>query len=485
MTSGGASTPLAQLQARFGPELISTDPAALAAAGTDHRRLYHGRPLAIASPRSTLEVSQLLAFCDARRIGVVPQGGNTGYCGAATPDESGTELVLSLRRMRAIRRIDPANDSMVVESGLVLAEAQQAAAAAGRFFPLSLGSEGSCQIGGNLATNAGGVQVLRYGMMRELVLGLEVVLADGRVLSSLDALRKDNTGYDLRHLFIGAEGTLGVITAAALRLFPPPRAFATAFIAVPDPQAAVALLGALRSASGDRVSSFELLPRIALELVLRHLPDMRAPLSGPSPWFVLCELTSARAEEPLDAILQDALGAAFESGLATDAALAQGERERREFWRLRENIPEAQRRDGPSLKHDVSLPIDRLPAFVEAASAWVAREAPMAQLVCYGHVGDGNLHFNLGPAATISAAQRNTDLLKPYEDLAKRAIHDLVRAHGGSFSAEHGIGRLKVEELQRYASPVELGLMRVIKQAFDPNGIMNPGKVLPRSSCAD
>ena len=485
MTSGGASTPLAQLQARFGPELISTDPAALAAAGTDHRRLYHGRPLAIASPRSTLEVSQLLAFCDARRIGVVPQGGNTGYCGAATPDESGTELVLSLRRMRAIRRIDPANDSMVVESGLVLAEAQQAAAAAGRFFPLSLGSEGSCQIGGNLATNAGGVQVLRYGMMRELVLGLEVVLADGRVLSSLDALRKDNTGYDLRHLFIGAEGTLGVITAAALRLFPPPRAFATAFIAVPDPQAAVALLGALRSASGDRVSSFELLPRIALELVLRHLPDMRAPLSGPSPWFVLCELTSARAEEPLDAILQDALGAAFESGLATDAALAQGERERREFWRLRENIPEAQRRDGPSLKHDVSLPIDRLPAFVEAASAWVAREAPMAQLVCYGHVGDGNLHFNLGPAATIAAAQRDTHLLEPYEDLAKRAIHDLVRAHGGSFSAEHGIGRLKVDELQRYASPVELGLMRAIKQAFDPNGIMNPGKVLPRSACAD
>ncbi|MCX7052508.1 MAG: FAD-binding oxidoreductase [Proteobacteria bacterium] len=485
MTSGGASTPLAQLQARFGPELISTDPAALAAAGIDHRRLYHGRPLAIASPRNTLEVSQLLAFCDARRIGVVPQGGNTGYCGAATPDESGTELVLSLRRMRAIRRIDPANDSMVVESGLVLAEAQQVAAAAGRFFPLSLGSEGSCQIGGNLATNAGGVQVLRYGMMRELVLGLEVVLADGRVLSSLDALRKDNTGYDLRHLFIGAEGTLGVITAAALRLFPPSRAFATAFIAVPDPQAAVALLGALRSASGDRVSSFELLPRIALELVLRHLPDMRAPLSGPSPWFVLCELTSARAEEPLDAILQDALGAAFESGLATDAALAQGERERREFWRLRENIPEAQRRDGPSLKHDVSLPIDRLPAFVEAASAWVAREAPMAQLVCYGHVGDGNLHFNLGPAATIAAAQRDTHLLKPYEDLAKRAIHDLVRAHGGSFSAEHGIGRLKVDELQRYASPVELGLMRAIKQAFDPNGIMNPGKVLPRSACAD
>jgi FAD/FMN-containing dehydrogenase len=254
---------------------------------------------------------------------------------------------------------------------------------------------------------------------------------------------------------------------------------------VPDPQAAVTLLGALRSASGDRVSSFELLPRIALELVLRHLPDSRAPLSGSSPWFVLCELTSARAQEPLDAILQEALGAAFESGLATDAVLAQGERERLDFWHLRESVPEAQRRDGPSLKHDVSLPIDRLPAFVEAASAWVAREVPQARLVCYGHVGDGNLHFNLGPAATLPAAQRDPDLLKPHGDRAKRAIHDLVRAHGGSFSAEHGIGRLKVDELQRYASPVELGLMRVIKKAFDPNGIMNPGKVLPRSSCAD
>jgi FAD/FMN-containing dehydrogenase len=362
---------------------------------------------------------------------------------------------------------------------------QAAAREAGRLFPLSLAAEGSCTIGGNLATNAGGTGVLRYGNARELCLGLEVVTATGEVWNGLRGLRKDNTGYDLRHLFIGAEGTLGVITAAALRLFPPPRAIATAFVAVPDPQAAVTLLGALRSASGDRVSSFELLPRVALELVLRHLPDMRAPLSGPSSWFVLCELTSARADDPLDSILQDALGAAFESGLATDAALAQGDRERREFWRLRENIPEAQRRDGPSLKHDVSLPIDRLPAFVEAASAWVADEAPMAQLVCYGHVGDGNLHFNLGPAATLAAAQRDSDLLKPHEDRVKRAIHDLVRAHGGSFSAEHGIGRLKVEELQRYASPVELGLMRVIKQAFDPNGIMNPGKVLPRSSCTD
>jgi D-lactate dehydrogenase (cytochrome) len=323
-------------------------------------------------------------------------------------------------------------------------------------------------------------------MARELVLGLEVVLADGRVLSSLDALRKDNTGYDLRHLFIGAEGTLGVITAAALRLYPPPRAVATAFVAVPDPAAAVRLLGAMRSASGDRVSSFELVPRVAVELVLQHLPGSRAPLQTESPWFVLCELSSARAAEPLDAVLEETLSGAIDDGLATDAVLAQGERERLAFWHLRENIPEAQRRDGPSLKHDVSLPIDRLPAFVEAASAWVAREAPQARLVCYGHVGDGNLHFNLGPAPgapTRTSDGRDTGHpLQAQEGKVKRAIHDLVREFGGSFSAEHGIGLLKVDELQRYASPVELDLMRAIKQAFDPNGIMNPGKVLRGSS---
>ncbi len=473
MMPGGPASPLAQLVARFGTEVIVTDPASLEATAVDHRRLYRGKPLALALPRSTAEVSQLLALCNALGIGVVPQGGNTGYCGAATPDESGTQLVLSLRRLRAVRRVDALNDSMVVEAGCLLVEVQQAAAAAGRLFPLSLGSEGSCQIGGNLSTNAGGVNVLRYGMMRELVLGLEVVLADGRVLSSLDALRKDNTGYDLRNLFIGAEGTLGVITAAALRLFPPPRAVATAFVAVPTVAAAVQLLADLRAASGDRVSSFELVPQQALDLVLQHVPGSRAPLTDGSPWYVLCELTSARAEDPLDAILETALATALEAGLATDAALAQGERERKSFWHLRENIPEGQRRDGPSLKHDVSLPIDRLAAFTERASAWVAAEVPEARLVAYGHVGDGNLHFNLNQApgrAAGALAAREADI--------KRVIHDLVREHGGSFSAEHGIGRLKVEELQRYASPVELALMKAIKQAFDPRGIMNPGKVL-------
>jgi FAD/FMN-containing dehydrogenase len=322
--------------------------------------------------------------------------------------------------------------------------------------------------------------VLRYGMTRELVLGLEVVLADGRVLSSLDALRKDNTGYDLRNLFIGAEGTLGVITAAALRLFPPPRAIATAFIAVPSVEAAVQLLAALRAASGDRVSSFELVPQLALDLVLQHIPGSRAPLGGGSPWYVLCELSSARAEDPLAGILEAALGGALEAGLATDAVLAQGERERRELWQLRENIPEGQRRDGPSLKHDVSLPIDRLAAFTAQASDWVEAQVPEGRLVCYGHVGDGNLHFNLN-----QAPGQPEGALAAREAEVKRAIHDLVRAHGGSFSAEHGIGRLKVEELQRYASPVELALMRAIKQALDPRGIMNPGKVLPRPTAGN
>jgi FAD/FMN-containing dehydrogenase len=480
MMPGGPASPLAQLVARFGTEVIVTDPTALEATAVDHRRLYRGKPLALALPRSTAEVSQLLALCNALRIGVVPQGGNTGYCGAATPDDSGSQLVLSLRRMRAVRRVDALNDSMVVEAGCLLVEIQQAAAAAGRLFPLSLGSEGSCQIGGNLSTNAGGVNVLRYGMTRDLALGLEVVLADGRVLSSLDALRKDNTGYDLRNLFIGAEGTLGVITAAALRLFPVPRAVATAFVAVPSVSAAVRLLADLRAASGDRVSSFELVPQLALDLVLQHIPGSRAPLGGGSPWYVLCELSSARAEDPLAGILEAALGGALEAGLATDAVLAQGERERTEFWRLRESIPEGQRRDGASLKHDVSLPIDRLAAFTAEASAWVAAEVPEARLVAYGHVGDGNLHFNLNQAPGLPPGA-----LAARENEVKRAIHDLVRAHGGSFSAEHGIGRLKVDELQRYAAPVELALMRAIKNAFDPVGIMNPGKVLPRPAAGN
>jgi FAD/FMN-containing dehydrogenase len=440
---------------------------------TDHRRLYHGRALAVALPRTVAEVTELLAFCNRHRIGVVPQGGNTGYCGGATPDDSGGQLVVALARLKRIRSLDPLNYSIVAEAGCVLAQIQHAADEAQRFFPLSLGSEGSCQLGGNLSTNAGGVHVLRYGMMRDLVLGLEVALADGRLLSSLGTLRKDNTGYDVKSLFLGAEGTLGIITAASLKLFPKLRAFATAFAAVPGPRAAVALLTQLRETSGDGVSSFELIPRIAVDLTTRHIPGVRDPLDAPHSWYVLCELTSSRAGDPLAELLERSLADAMDGKLVLDAAVARDERDRAAFWRLRETIPEAQRLDGGSLKHDISVPAASIPDFIERAALWIAANVPDGRLVAYGHAGDGNLHFNLNQAP---GADRAVFLAR--EEPVKRAVHDLVKDFGGSFSAEHGIGRLKVGELERYASPVELDLMRAIKRTLDPHGILNPGKVL-------
>jgi len=459
-------------------EILGADGLLTAAADcapflTDHRRLYQGAALAVALPRSVAQVSQLLSLCHAQRVGVVPHGGNTGYCGGATADESGRQLVLSLRRLNRIRSLEAANYSLVAEAGCVLAQVQRAADEADRCFPLSLGSEGSCQIGGNLSTNAGGVSVLRYGMMRDLVLGLEVVLADGRVLPGLSALRKDNTGYDVRSLFLGAEGTLGVITAASLRLFPKIRARATALAAVPEVRAAVELLARLREASSDRVSSFELIPRIGIELATRHIAGASEPLDRPYPWYVLCELGASRAAEALDAVLEETLGSALTEGLVLDAAVARSERQRAALWKLRESIPEAQRLEGAGLKHDVSVPVGALAEFVTRASQWVSANVPDGLLVAYGHVGDGNLHFNVSAAP---GAQRERFLAR--EQPVRRAIHDLVSEFGGSFSAEHGIGRLKVGELERYTSPVELALMRAVKRAFDPHGIMNPGKVL-------
>lgn len=440
---------------------------------TDHRRLYHGRALAVALPRTVAQVTELLSFCNANRVGVVPQGGNSSYCGGATPDESGEQVVVSLSRLNRIRRLDPLDYSLVAEAGCVLADIQRAADEAQRLFPLSLGSEGTCQLGGNLSTNAGGIHVLRYGMMRELVLGLEVALADGRLLSLLGTLRKDNTGYDVKSLFLGAEGTLGIITAASLKLFPKLRAFATAFAAVADPRAAVTLLARLRDASGDRVSSFELVPRIAVDLTTRHIPGVRDPLDVPHSWYVLCELTSARLADPLEELLEQTLAGALEENLVLDAAVARNERDRAAFWKLRESIPEAQRLDGGSLKHDISIPVASIPEFIERGARWIEDNVPDGRLVGYGHVGDGNLHFNLNQAP---GSDRGAFLARA--EPVKRAIHDLVRDFGGSFSAEHGIGRLKVGELERYAPPVELDVMRAIKHALDPNGILNPGKVL-------
>ncbi len=452
---------------------LVTDPVRTAPMLRDHRALYRGHALAVVAPADTAAVSRVVAFCNEHRIGVVPQGGNTSYCGGATPDASSSQVLLSLARLNRVRGIDAANYTMVAEAGCILANLHAAAAAADRYLPLSLGSEGSCMLGGNLSTNAGGLNVIRYGMARELVLGLEVVLADGRVMETLTGLRKDNTGYDVKSLFLGAEGTLGIITAACLKLHPPVRSRATAFVAVRDPDAAVSLLGALRETSGDSVSSFELIPRIAVELTMRHIPGIAEPLDTPFDWYALCELSTSRANEPLEAVLEKALADAHESGWVLNAAVALSERERDLFWRLRESIPEAQRKDGASLKHDISVPVSQVPRFIEVAGGWVAQHVPQGVLVAYGHLGDGNLHFNINQKAGTQAFQ-----LQAVEQKAKRAIHDLVKEFGGSFSAEHGIGQLKVFELERYAPPVELDLMRTIKRALDPNGIMNPGKVL-------
>jgi FAD/FMN-containing dehydrogenase len=457
----------------LGSDGAITDAADIEPYLTDHRHLYHGRALTVALPRSVEQISRLLAYCNDERIGVVPHGGNTSYCGGATPDESGQQVVLSVKRLNQIRNVDPLNYSLLAQAGCILADVQRAADDVDRLFPLSLGSEGTCQIGGNLSTNAGGTSVLRYGMMRELVLGLEVVLADGRVLSTLGALRKDNTGYDIKSLFLGAEGTLGVITAATLKLFSKARTAATAFVAVQSVQAAVELLARLREASGDRVSSFELIPRIGIELTTRHIPGVKNPLKQPYEWYVLCEVTSSRGADRLDDVLTESLAAAFEANLVLDAVVAQSDREREALWKIRETIPEAQRIDGASLKHDTSLPVTSLAAFVTKAGDWIRENVRDGRLVAYGHVGDGNLHFNLNQ---VGGTSRDAFLAR--EAPIKRAIHDMVRDFGGSFSAEHGIGRLKVSELERYASPVELDLMRAVKRTFDPNGILNPGKVL-------
>ncbi|MFI4867727.1 MAG: FAD-binding oxidoreductase [Steroidobacterales bacterium] len=459
-----------ELRALVGADGLLTDDADTAPFLVDQRHLYRGSALAIALPRSVDEVARIVGWCHEHRVGLVPQGGNTGYCGGATPDESGRQLLLSLRRLNRIREVDADNFSLTAEAGCVLASVQRAADAVERFFPLSLGSEGSCQIGGNLATNAGGLNVVRYGMARDLLLGIEAVLPDGQQLHGLKSLRKDNTGYDLKSLLVGSEGTLGVITAATLKLWPKMRSSATAFVAIATPEDAVRLLGLLRSQAGERLSSFELLPRIAIELTTRHVAGVTDPLGDVYPWYILCELTSA-ANEPLADLLQQTLADAGERALLLDAALATSERVRAAFWRLRESVPEAQRHAGPSLKHDISVPVASLPRFISEASLWVQTHVADGVLVCYGHAGDGNLHFNV---SCIDRAR--TEAFLAQEPQIRRAVHDLVAKFAGSISAEHGIGRLKREELQRYASPVALGAMRAIKRALDPHGIMNPGQ---------
>jgi FAD/FMN-containing dehydrogenase len=440
----------------------------------DERGLYRGAAALVVRPASVDECAAVVRVCHDARIGVVPQGGNTSYCGGATPfDGARRQILLSLSRLNRVREVDAVGFTMTAEAGVVLARAQEAARAQGLLLPLSMGSEGSAQLGGALATNAGGLAVLRYGTMRELVLGLEVVLPNGDVVSELKGLRKDNTGYDSKTLFLGSEGTLGVITGVVLKLFPEPRARATAWLAVADVAAACALLGRARRDSGDQVVSAEYVSRRSLELVLRHVDGARDPLRSPAEHYVLLELASADGDAALRATLERVLEAGLTAGEILDGTIAESEAQRRGLWLLRERVPEAERRDGGSVKHDVSVRIGRIADFIASAEPALARIAPH-RLSIYGHIGDGNLHFNLLPPAG-----QGIDAFRAAAGAAlSSSIHDLAASMGGSFSAEHGVGILKVQELARYKSPAALTLMRTLKQALDPNGIMNPGKVL-------
>jgi len=451
---------------------LITDPADLVPYNTDWRGRYHGDAVVVVKPASTDEVSAVVRACHENRVAIVPQGGNTSLCGAAIPRPGQGEIILNLSRMNRILATDWDNDTLTCEAGTVLATVQHTARHSGHLFPLSIASEGTAEIGGIISTNAGGTAVLRYGNMRNLVLGLEVVLPDGRVWNGLRGLRKDNSGYDLKQWFIGAEGTLGIITAAVLRLFSLPQVRATAWVAINAPRDAVALLGYLKTRSGDRVTGFELVSRSALQMVLNHIPGSKDPLQQSSPWYVLVEMDDTDPDSKPHDLLEASLGEALRSGMITDAVLAQSETQADTLWALREQISEAQRLEGISIKHDISVPVSRIPDLIEEATARLAAAYPGIRLLCFGHVGDGNLHYNLSKPNRLD----NTEFIEQ-TPAVNRIVHDTVARLGGSISAEHGIGQLKVDELVCYKDPVELDLMKGIKQALDPLGLMNPGKI--------
>ncbi len=442
---------------------------------TDYRRIYQGQAVAVVLPASTEQVSQVMAWCHAHELAVVPQGGNTSLMGGAVPDASGAAVVMNLKRLNQVLEVDTVNDTMTLQAGVTLHAARSAAEEAGRLFSLRIGSEGSCQIGGNIATNAGGTAVLRYGNMRDLVLGVEAVLPDGRVYEGLRGLRKDNTGYDLKQLFVGSEGTLGIVTAAVLKLMPLPRSSAVALIAVQSPAAAVALLGEAKKMAGQEVTAFELISRPALDLVLAYLGGVASPLAGEHDWMVLIELTSGSPAESLSDTLVRILESGLESGLVLDAAIAASVADAQTFWRIREEISDAQTRARGSIRCDVSVPLSRIARFVEEASAAVLAIAPQARMVIYGHMGDGNVHFNPLRPADCEAEAFLASCHQPVSDAVDRLAH----AAGGSISAEHGIGVAKRQDLLDYKSPVELELMWQLKRALDPKNLLNPGKVLP------
>lgn len=457
-----------------GAQGLFTEPSELEPYVNDWRGIYNGAAAAVVRPANVEQVAAIVKICAETRTPLVPQGGNTGMCGATVPDATVNPVVIAMGRMNRIRNVDALNNTMTVEAGCVLANIQQAAAEVDRLFPLSLGAEGSCQIGGNLSTNAGGVNVLRYGNTRDLVLGIQAVLPDGRIWNGLRSLRKDNTGYDLKHLFIGAEGTLGIITAAVLKLFPKPSATAATWLAVPSPEAALELFSLLRSAFGDRISAFELISRACLELVMKHIPGTRDPLSKPHEWYVLTELGDASPGNTLRDALEAVLEKGVEKQLVIDAMLAENQAQAQALWKIRESIPEAARGEAGMLyRHDIAVAVGEIPAFIRDGKAALEKHFWGTNIICFGHLGDGNLHYN----TYVEGRLRSDAAAREAHDVTT-VIYDIVKQYKGSFSAEHGIGMAKVEELVRYKDPVEIDLMRTVKRALDPLGIMNPGKVL-------
>lgn len=437
------------------------------------RGLYKGESPLVLRPADTEQVSAILRLAHQTNTAIVPQGGNTGLVGAQSPRPGKGEVVLSLSRLNKIRSLDTVGQTMVVEAGVVLERAQQAAADAGLLFPLSLGSEGSCQIGGNLSSNAGGTAVLAYGNMRQLCLGIEAVLPDGEIWHGLRALKKDNTGYDLRDLFIGAEGTLGIITAAVLKLFPAPRGHETIYAGVDSPETALKLFRLAQDFCGPSLTGFELMPRIGIEFTTRHIEGVRDPLSEPHPWYALIDITSGRSQEAARDMLEGLFIAADEKGLIRDAAAAETEAQRQSFWKLRESMSWAQKPEGGSIKHDVSVPVAQVPEFLATADQAVLKAMPEARIVAFGHMGDGNIHYNISQP---KGADKEAFLAR-WKDM-NEIVHAIVLKLNGSISAEHGIGQLKRDELAAIRTPVEMAMMRRIKDAFDPRGIMNPGKVI-------
>lgn len=460
------------LRATVGAAHVLTD-GDLSAWQDDWRKRWHGRALAVVRPGSTDEVAAVVRACAAQGVPIVPQGGNTGLVGGGVPDASGTQVLLSLKRLNRIRELDRANLALVAEAGCVLQAVQDAADAAGLLFPLSLAAEGSCTIGGNLATNAGGTQVVRYGNARALCLGLEVVTASGDIWHGLSGLRKDNTGYDLRDLFVGSEGTLGVITAATLALHPKPAAAMTALASAESLEACVALLGLAHERLGAGLTGFEVMNAFSLALVARHMPQLRQPLA-PAPWTVLVELSDSEGEAHARDRFEGLLGDALERDLIADAAVAETLAQSHTMWHLRESIPLAQAEEGLNIKHDIALPVSRIPAFCASTGEALERAVPGVRLVNFGHLGDGNLHYNVqAPEGGDAAA-----FLREREHEINGIVYDAVCAHGGSISAEHGIGVLKRDELPHYKDPTALALMRAVKQALDPQALLNPGRVL-------